>query len=67
MRIEATPWLVQERREPRASLASHRPPLKLYVQFSRIQLSRRLTPPRCNRRDQLNQLESTEFQPVSQP
>src|SRR5229473_103172 len=36
--------------------ASHRPPLKLYVQFSRIQLSRRLTLPRCNRRDQLNQV-----------
>src|ERR1017187_7284006 len=28
--------------------AGHRPPLKLYVQFSRIQLSRRLTLPRCN-------------------
>src|SRR6266536_5843674 len=37
--------------------ASHRPPLKLYVQFSRIQLSRRLTLPRCNRRDQLNQVD----------
>src|ERR1035437_1648146 len=36
--------------------ASHRPPLKLYVQFSRIQLSRRLALPRCNRRDQLNQV-----------
>src|ERR1035437_658392 len=36
--------------------AGHRPPLKLYVQFSRIQLSRRLTLPRCNRRDQLNQV-----------
>jgi len=34
--------------------AGHRPPLKLYMQFSRIQLSRRLTLPRCNRRDQLN-------------
>src|SRR5215471_350593 len=31
--------------------AGHRPPLKLYVRFSRIQLSRRLTLPRCNRRD----------------
>src|ERR1035437_6487002 len=36
--------------------AGHRPPLKLYMQFSRIQLSRRLTLPRCNRRDQLNQV-----------
>src|SRR5205809_3670337 len=36
--------------------AGRRPPLKLYVQFSRIQLSRRLTLPRCNRRDQLNQV-----------
>ncbi|MGD0777987.1 MAG: hypothetical protein ABSC05_34815, partial [Candidatus Solibacter sp.] len=31
--------------------ASHRPPLKLYVQFSRIQLSRRLMLPGGNRRD----------------
>jgi len=31
--------------------AGHRPPLKLYVQFSRIQLSRRLTLPRCKRRN----------------
>src|SRR5215813_13540209 len=36
--------------------AGHRPPLKLYVQFSRIQLSRRLTLPRRNGRDQLNQV-----------
>jgi len=36
--------------------AGHRPPLKLYVRFSRIQLSRRLTLPGCNRRDQLNQI-----------
>src|SRR5580700_2948660 len=36
--------------------AGHRPPLKLYVQFSRIQLSRRLTLPGCNRRNQLNQV-----------
>src|SRR3954464_10869126 len=36
--------------------AGHRPPLKLYVQFSRIQLSRRLTLPGCNRRNQLNQI-----------
>src|ERR1700738_175428 len=36
--------------------AGHRPPLKLYVQFSRIQLSRSLTLPRSNRRDQLNQV-----------
>jgi hypothetical protein len=27
--------------------AGHRPPLKLYVQFSRIQLSRRLDPLEC--------------------
>ena len=31
-------------------------PLKLYVQFSRVQLSRRLSLPGCNRRDQLNQV-----------
>jgi len=31
--------------------AGHRPPLKLYRRFSRIQLSRRLTLPRCNRRN----------------
>src|ERR1700676_1738354 len=37
--------------------AGHRPPLKLYVRFSRIQLSRRLTLPGCNRRDQLNQVD----------
>ena len=36
--------------------AGHRPPLKLYAQFSRIQLSRRLALPRCNRRDQPNQV-----------
>src|SRR5471030_2740398 len=36
--------------------AGHRPPLKLYVQFSRIQLSRILTLPGGNRRDQLNQV-----------
>jgi hypothetical protein len=30
--------------------AGHRPPLKLDVQFSRIQLSRRLLLPGCNRR-----------------
>jgi hypothetical protein len=36
--------------------AGHRPPLKLYVQFSRIQLSRRLTLPGCNRRNQLNEV-----------
>ena len=36
--------------------AGHRPPLKRYVQFSRIPLSRRLTLPRCNRRNQLNQV-----------
>ena len=36
--------------------AGHRPPLKLYVQFSRIQLSRRLTLPRRKRRDQLNEI-----------
>lgn len=28
--------------------AGHRPPLKLHVRFSRMQLSRRLTLPRCN-------------------
>ena len=33
-----------------------RPPLKLYVRFSRIQLSRRLMLPRCNRRNSLNQV-----------
>src|SRR5215472_17457713 len=36
--------------------AGHRPPLKLYVQCSRIQLSRRLPLPRCNRRDELKQV-----------
>src|SRR5215472_8623271 len=36
--------------------AGHRPPLKLYVQFSCIQLSRRLPLPRCNRRDELKQV-----------
>src|SRR5450631_1536634 len=36
--------------------AGHRPPLKLYMQFSRIQLSQRLTLPRGNRRNQLNQV-----------
>src|SRR5450631_2762109 len=37
--------------------AGLRPPLKLYMQFSRIQLLRRLTLPGCNRRDQLNQVD----------
>src|SRR5712692_2968726 len=37
--------------------AGHRPPLKLHVRFSRMQLSRRLTLPRCNRRDQLKQVD----------
>ena len=36
--------------------ASHRPPLKLYVRFSRIRLSRRLPLPRGNRRDSLDQV-----------
>ena len=36
--------------------AGHRPPLKRYVQFSRIPLSRRLTLPGCNRRNQLDQV-----------
>ncbi len=39
--------------------AGHRPHLEWYVRFSRIQLSRRLAVPRCNRRNQLN--------PVDQP
>src|SRR5262249_14634445 len=39
-----------------ALLAGHHPPPILYMQFSRIQLSRRLTLPRCNRRNQLDQV-----------
>src|SRR5262249_30794794 len=36
--------------------ASHRPPPKPYVRFSRIRLSRRLTLLECQRRNQSNQV-----------
>ena len=38
---------------PRAGL---RPPLKLHVRVSRMQLSRRLLLPGCNRRNQMNKV-----------
>ena len=41
--------------------ASLRPPLKLDMQFYRIQLSRRCRFPRCNRRNQSNQVHQPEF------
>src|SRR3954453_6955084 len=49
-------WFTGVGAEVARSRAGHRPPLKLYVRFSRIQLSRRLTLPRCNGRDQLNEV-----------
>jgi hypothetical protein len=41
--------------------AGHRQPLKLYVQFSLIQPSRRLPLTGCNRRDRLNQVHQPEL------
>ena len=41
--------------------AGLRPPLKLHVRFSRMQLSRRCSVPGCNRRNQSNQIHQLEL------
>ena len=41
--------------------AGLRPPLKLHVRFSRMQLSRRLTASRCNRRNYSNEVDKLEL------
>src|SRR5262249_19346040 len=49
-------WFIGVGSEVAHSRASHRPPLKPYVRFSRIRLSRRLTLRECQRRNQSNQV-----------